>query len=548
MVFGMLGLLMPACTLDRYPTTQILLSDAFQTFEDVERHRNGIYNELRRVRFGVVTTTTELMGDLFNASTGFGNRGGQPHRLQVEFMNSFEVRDIWINLYGAIAQVNFFLDNIGNIEPANEEQYGRIVRFRAEAHYARAYLYSVLAQHFMYPLRNENGATMTWHGWSIDQPELGLPLVSTFDFDARPFRSTIRETFDFILRDIDSAKVTVTISDIFGADIVEGLPEHRNSPDPDVQAEGPEGPRRAAGRITRDAVYALEARVRFMKRDFSGAFDLATQLINSTNADGTPRYPLTNTEAGLRTMWRNDNSEEDIFLLHVSTTSFGTASVQGGFVEQNMAIFSTMNTATGRFNPDWLPTQSVLDLYTLGDHRLNVFFSNPETQIVEYLFPHHGVRFMYKWPGNAGVGPAIARRHRPRMHSIAEMYLIRAEISENPAHLTALRTARGAVTPITSENFAEELRNEWVREKIGEGFRIESLRRWGPVEGVAHWGLGTNRRVPQDPSAVAMFGSELFTDRQMFDYQFYRLTLPIPAQDMRTNPNIRQTPSWVNPQ
>ena len=213
-----------------------------------------------------------------------------------------------------------------------------------------------------------------------------------------------------------------------------------------------------------------------------------------------------------------------------------------------MAIFSTMNTATGRFNPDWLPTQSVLDLYTLGDHRLNVFFSNPETQIVEYLFPHHGVRFMYKWPGNAGVGPAIARRHRPRMHSIAEMYLIRAEISENPAHLTALRTARGAVTPITSENFAEELRNEWVREKIGEGFRIESLRRWGPVEGVAHWGLGTNRRVPQDPSAVAMFGSELFTDRQMFDYQFYRLTLPIPAQDMRTNPNIRQTPSWVNPQ
>jgi len=548
MVIGALGLLMPACSLDRYPTTQILLEDAFQTFEDAERHRNGLYNELRRVRHGVFTTTTELMSDLFNASVGFGNRGGQPHRLAEGFRESTEVRDIWVNLFGAIAQVNFFLDNIENIEPANAEETARIILFTLEAHYARAFLYTVLAQHFMYPI-NPNNPTMTHvvggQAHSIDAPQLGLPLLSRFDFHYRPTRATIRETFDFILADIAATRRSDTIAHgIFPGDapVVARLPQSRHNLDPEMGATTPgQITMQQAGRITSDAVDALEARVRFMMRD-EEAVAIAERLISSN------RYPLIAAGEGtLRAMWRDDNSPEDIFILHATRTSFGTASTGagGGFSEMNMAIFSTRNTSTGGWNPDFLPTQSVLDLYEGDDNRLLVFFSAPGN-VVEYTFRHHGVRFFHKFPGNGVITTGQNRRHRPRMHSIAEMYLIVAEVTQAPQRLNQLRAARGAA-PInyTGEALLNAIRDEWAREKIGEGFRIESLRRWGPDALERNWGFGTGRRVPQDPTSVHNYGHALFTERQITAEEFYLFTLPIPPQDMRANPNMRQTPSWT---
>jgi hypothetical protein len=515
MVVGTLGLLMPACSLEKYPTTQILFEDAFQTFEEAVRFRDGIYNELRRCRYGVFTQTPELMSDLFNASINFGNRGGQPHRLQVDIMNSYEVRDIWINAYGAIAQVNFFLDNIGNITPTSTAQENSIALFTSEAHYARAYLYSILASKFMYPY-----SVFSILGVDENTPELGLPLVSTFDFYERPGRATIGETFEFIMADIEAAR----------ADQVNG-----------VDNQLPQGVSSSI-RITRDAVTALEARVEFMRGNNTRAAELANSLID----DGT--YPLVTSETALRNMWNNDNSTEDIFHLHVTLTSFGQATIGagGGWSEQNMAIFARRNNTTLNFEPDFIPTRTVIQLYEPDDIRLAVFFSNPATQLVEYLFPHHGVRFLNKFPRNPTTitqpSATNLHRHRPKVHGIAEMYLIAAEATSDLTRLNELRRARGA-SPLPAWS-DQELRNEWTRETIGEGFRIKNLRRWGPAIASQEF----NGRVPQDPDAVAGYRGTYFTNRHVTEAQFYRLTLPIPAQDMRTNPNMRQTPSWVNPQ
>jgi len=499
MVVGTLGLLLPACSLDKFPTDRIVSETAFQTFEDAVRFHNGIYNELRRCHYGVFTTTSELMSDLFNARSEFGNRGGMVHRLQPDFATSYEVRDIWGNAFSSIAQINNFLDNIGKVENLTPTQQTSVNNFIAEAHYARAFLYTLLAGHYTYPYSAANRNT----------PDLGLPLVSTFDIQQRPGRATIEETFQFILRDIEAAeKVGRT-----------GAPNER--------------------RVSLDAVHALKARVLFMMGNNAGAAQYANLVIN------TNRYPLVTTEAALRTMWRNDLSTEDIFVLHVTATAFGTSAIGAGANYNDgttysanhgtgggMGIFAGFNAGLNAYQPDFIPTQTVLDLYEASDFRLNVFFSDPAEQVIQIVTPVPGVRFLYKFRGNPALG--VMYLHSPKVHRIAEMYLIAAEAGQNLARLNELRVARGATAlPAWDE---EELRKEWVREFVGEGFRIQCLRRWG---------IGYNGRVPQNQNVVDNFGSTEFTHRHVTPDQLYRFTLPIPPNDLRNNRNMKQTPSWV---
>jgi len=513
-VVGTLGLLSQACSLDRFPTDRVVLENAFLTFEDAVRFHNGLYNELRRCHYGVFTTTSELMSDLFNARRDFGNRGGMPHQLGTDFAGSYEIRDIWGNVFASIAQVNFFLNNIGSIDDLTTTQQISVDNFIAEAHYIRAFLYTILAGHYMYPYSVANRNT----------PELGLPLVTIFDIQQRASRATIAETFAFILSDLDAAK--------------------------HVEREGAPGERR----VSQDAVHALMARVLFMMRDNVRAAHYANLVIN------TDRYPLVTTEAALRVMWTRDISSEDIFLLDVTATSFGTAAVGAGanFNDAGltstwtanhsaggggMGIFAAVNAAAGGYHPDFIPTQAVLDLYAANDIRLNVFFSDPVDQpLILGTSPFPGVRFLYKFRGNLDIG--VMYLHRPRVHRIAEMYLIAAEAEQNLDRLNELRVARGLDALAAWDE--QELRNEWVREFIGEGFRIQSLRRWG-IEGLSHWGLGASiGRLPQDPMSVHNFGMPDYTNRIITETDFYRFTLPIPQDELRNNANMRQTPSWQN--
>jgi hypothetical protein len=150
-----------------------------------------------------------------------------------------------------------------------------------------------------------------------------------------------------------------------------------------------------------------------------------------------------------------------------------------------------------------------------------------------------GVRFISKWLGNPEffITPGLTNlRHRPKVHRIAEQYLIAAEAEHNLARLNELRTARGAsALPAWSDT---ELQNEWAREMIGEGVRMECLKRWQ---------LGLNRRVPQPGAIVDKPGDERSTEKTA-PANYYRFTWPIPDAEMKLNSNLRQNPAWENPQ
>ena len=64
-----------SCNLELRPVGTIDPSNALQSIEDAEHFRAGYYISLRGRVSSNVTYTGDLAGDLFHATTGFGQRG-----------------------------------------------------------------------------------------------------------------------------------------------------------------------------------------------------------------------------------------------------------------------------------------------------------------------------------------------------------------------------------------------------------------------------------------------------------------------------------------
>ena len=484
-VAGTLSFFLPGCSLDQYPQNLIVTDQAFQTMADAAKQRNALYSLLRARHYGYFAHTSDIMGDMFNATLDFGNRLGQVHIISDDLPDNYEVRDIWQNCYSAIAQVNNFIGKIVEVTPEAAGDEALLANYMAEAHYVRAYLYYILIKFFGVDYEPATAASKP-----------GVPIVTVYNVNEKPARASVAEVYDFIKKEITEAeKLTVT-----------GVAKSE--------------------RITIDAVKALKAKIQLLTHDFSGAAATAQGLINSG------KYPLVTTLDALRATWVNDNSTEDILLMFSSNTE------NAGLT---LSIYSSYNASTQRYTPDFVPTQATVDLYAEEDLRRSVFLSNPATDIVRSASAgreFEGVLLLKKFPGNPALFSSVNTNylHKPKVARIAEQYLIAAEAlgtSGGLTYLNALRTARG-LAPLSAWSDAE-LRNEWAREMIGEGFRIECLKRWN---------IGFNGRPPQNTGLV-MGPNDNFYALRSCPAGYYRFTLPIPLNDLRTNPNMKQTEEWL---
>ena len=102
-------------------------------------------------------------------------------------------------------------------------------------------------------------------------------------------------------------------------------------------------------------------------------------------------------------------------------------------------------------------------------------------------------------------------------------------------YLTNLRTARGASAMTkTGDELVTEMKNEWVREFVGEGFRLNCLKRWNdPVVRMAPQDFGgkniLNNMQPDAHTQLAI---------EPTDYLYYKMIWEIPSQDMQANKNL----------
>ncbi len=478
--------------LELYPYSTVELSQSFKTIADAKAWDNNMFASLRARLYGIYMFSQDVQGDQLNASIDYGNRNGNPHRWGTSFLaDDYTIRDTWQGYYSTMKNVNAAVAGYPLITAATPAEQLLLNRYLGNALMTRAYLYQELILRFAKPYEPATAAT-----------DLGVPLVLTYKPTDQPARATVQQVYTQILADIEAAKPLLA---------------------PTAGVQG-------ATRFTTHSVRALEARTKLYMKDWAGAKAAADAVISA----GT--YPLYNTAAGLTAMWRDDATQETI---------------QQAFVSKPNELANTNNIylglvpATGKFIPDFIPSQWVIDKYAATDIRKNVYFDQKLVYFNGTDYPN--VWLVNKYPGNPALwtGATTNYQQAPKIFRIAELYLISAEAgamiggaaeADALVKLNALRVARGltALTGLTGAALLNEIKEERFRELAFEGFRLWDLKRW-------HQGFA--RTAPQNLNIIQV-GPNFHTLTIVADDP--KFVWAVPTNDMTTNPSLsgQQNPGW----
>jgi hypothetical protein len=489
-----------SCDLETLPHNSIIDEDALQTPTDFKNIEIGLYSPLRGMCSGGFYNLPELQSDEFNAVTGFSNTYGDIHTWQFNAQSS-SIESLWSTPQGLIGRCNYVIDYAAKVDTTNADVFDAseqalVTKVVGEAYFLRAYCLSRMVEYFC-PAYSSSTAEQANSGLAYN-----VHYAPTSDNSKYPGRNTLAETYAQIKSDINEAKSRITAAGEI-----------------------------SSAYITTDVITALEARVALEMGDYSTAAQKAASLIDS----GT--YPLVTDAESLEDMWRNDGGTETIWQLPIPSTN----ELAGQTGERFLPY-------TEGSSPDYIPTQSFIDLYSANDYRLEVFFRNDEITTTGGVTAD--IKEFNKFPDTTAVYNALKTeasrfQSEPKVFRIAEMYLIAAEayaqsgdLDNAAKYLNELEASR--IEGYENQTFANvsslmtELRNERCRELAGEGFRISDLRRWN---------LGVIRGTPQQLNICSLAGSTSTTslNRTVSDI---RMIYPIPKSETDANPQIVQNPGY----
>ena len=482
-----------ACSLEKYPDNAISTNDAMESVADCQAFRNGLYSGMKGVFTGAYVYATDLQTDLYHAVMNFGNFQGAFYHYSVVASESMAA-NAWFGLYSVIGNANFLIEGTQKLLAAgtlSEADAAIVQQYYGEACYLRAHMYYQLACYFCADYDPETAEDF-----------MGVPVVTKYaptgDASKYPGRPTLQVTYNQILADLAEAEKYVT---------------------------EPGAPR--AAYVTKDVVTALKARVALMMHDYDVAFTAAKSLIDA----GT--YTLVTDAATFADGWTNDNLNEAIWQVAMT----GPDDIGNSF---SYFIYNTSG-VEGEDNPQYIPEDWVLDLYSNDDIRYQTWFDAREikTPVVGNL------TLLVKYPGNPLLYSAVTNYvNMPKVFRIAEMYLIAAEAAiEREEEIVAskyindLRKARIASwteADYTGSALVAELRQERVRELYGEGHRLNDIKRWH---------IGFERSAGQDPALVMPGANYVDCKREADDPLF---VWPIPTAELQANPQMKgqQNPGY----
>lgn len=422
------------CDLNKYRKDAVVLEESVRTMADVEKIRSGNYIYARRVFGGALSIPYELMGDYMNSAVGASNTNGSMPRWSFNSSAS-EVADVWNGAYGAISNINYFLDHIDEVEAVTDKDKAFVEVTKGEVTLLRAMLEHQLLLKFCKSYVQVDPSA-----------EWGIPSMRTYNPGIKPGRNTLKESYDLLIDDIEYAKTA--LSGVVKA------PENE-------------------GYLHIDCVYALEAQVRLAMGDWAGSALAAEEVIKKD-------YALAGTASALKTILTTDAGSEIIY-------NFYADNIEGG--AEWGRLFRTDPQQNGSYyTADFIPTQGLIDLYDDNDIRKDAYF----IQGVLGKDGPSGVWLFNKYPGNpllrlqAGNNNYLQKRV---VFRLADMYLTAAEahaMSENTVaaneRLGQLRSKRIPGYSHTTINdpvqLMEEIKAERRKEMVMEGTRISDLKRW----------------------------------------------------------------------
>jgi len=435
--------------LDKYPQSAIEEKEAMKTYSDAEQIVTGIYSKLKNGALfsGYLTLLPDIQCDLVHAVEGNSNTYGNIWRWDIRSTNP-EIESVYGSLYSVIGSCNFYLDQIEQVRDntIDDAQLDYLDFYTGEVHGIRAMAYSKLIECFCkaYPETDEAAKT-----------ELGVVLDSTYFVKEPARRSSLYDSYQFVLRDLAQAEKLLD----------EKYDEHSNE------------------YFSKAAANALHARVALYMQRWEEAAEYAGKLIAHNDvfwlADGLTLY--SNSGMDYYTyLWAYDLSFELMWRIGFTTTSYGSALG---------TVFLNFNRDFAYFYPDYVPSESAINLFSDYDIRKAAIFSYQQTGYESGLSCY----LLTKYYGNRefiNASPTtLMHVSMPKVFRLSEQYLIRAEaycrlgkFTEASADLSALRRYRytaGGTVNLSEEGWLDEIANERLRELYMEGFRLNDLKRWG---------------------------------------------------------------------
>ena len=503
LILGVGAMTLTSCHMEELPKTSISYvdgKDMITNSADLEKFENGLHQSYRVTHYGQISEADEVMCDGFNATIDYGNNFGSIHRTDNSFSSSdYDTRDMWAINYWAIKNYNLFIEHVAKYQPedAGAEAFAQVAD--GEAHFYRAASYLQLVRHF----GKAYGASSS--------SDLAVPLVLKYDQLEKPARATVAEVYAQIKADLDIAATKLA-----------GVKGEIGSMYPTI-----------------DAVNALFARYYIDIKDYANAAAAAKKVLNSAAG-----YTLASTLEAMDAEYSNDKGTEPIMQLAGSLAESGATEVFDNVSNSLVNDIYTLTTSDKTYGiylrPYFIPSKKLVESYEETDLRFQVWFTKAMTCVLGGANLTGKFYNFVKYLGNPALTstgiPNARQLIKPFM--IGEMYLIAAEADFRAGNTAAAKTtlnelqaARGASKTEATEAAIE---NEWFKETVGEGLRINCFKRWGK---------GFEGRAAQDGAADAVQSSAAFVGKSMAADDVH-WQWPVPAYELKVNENLVQNPGY----
>ncbi len=506
-----------SCDLNLTPTTAITYEDGTLVLlneRDVAEFQNGVIASYRGLHYGSHWQTVEVMTECFNATVDFGNNYGFVHKLGSNLLASDDyTTGIWSSHYSAIKNYNIAIEQCEMLEDKAETDaeaealLPSVNVLKGMALFCRASSYLTLARAFSADYDPATAST-----------QLSVPLILKYDQLEKPVRATLEEVYNQIIADLDEAELLLEEAGAEGPVGLNGVALNLLG---QANAQAP----------TLDAVKAIKARYYLDTEDYASAAEMAEDVIDSDAG-----YALAASLEEMQAEFVANEGDEAIMRLYASTsegsvgctlfTGVGSTDEEGKF-----------------FQPLFIPSQTLVNAYANSDLRKQVWFPVDMYPVKVQGDLHTGIAMFTKFIGAPSLQTSNnengAQYCKPL--SVSEMYLIAAEAyamdgDESAAArvLGELKTARRAGD--TTGDIMEAVKLEWMRETVGEGQRINCIKRWGDGLPARPAQKAAENIVMNNPEAD-FTGRDLAADA-------HTLVWPIPSYEIKISPALVQNPGY----
>lgn len=425
---GILAITATSCSkiLDVNPETDLDASTRFQNLEDYRFSLLGTYSLFRDPNYyGAVDGNSNAFGllpdmladDLIETAESLFN----------EFVFSSwtytarekQVEEAWRTAYKIINQANITLAGIDRFA---EKDPDGVARIKGQALAIRAHVHFDMLRYWVNDFnRNSNSP--------------GIPYITRFDYEQKPSRGTVKETYDKIEKDLQDALALLNSQDVN------------------------EGDERAY--VDADVVKAMLARMYLYSNEPEKAIDYATEVID--------QYPLASKNV-FPQIWTDFSNDEVLWYIAFDAGQ-GTPGGNVYAPTQNRSQYG--------------PNQDLIDQYDANDIRPASYYKvvTDGSGVDRTVFSKFMAKFTAQKRPDGVVNFKVFR--------VSEMYLIRAEANARlaapdeaaaNADLNNLRRAR--INGYTDETLSgqtllDAIELERRKELIGEGHRFLDLKRKG---------------------------------------------------------------------